>query len=417
MLKRRGRPATERQQRGCKWWPSTLNSFQWANRCARGDVPVWYLVRAPAAGRQRSLRTRCSSHAKWVADPGASLTEGHYAGVDDATRGIPGARDTRVRDRGCVSLALASLDSPRRHGRLLGDRDASGGRLERQRHRGGSDGTRGVRGRVCRERSRDCGGGREARACLDRGAPVRDATSRTALIQPAESRLNSWVRCIWSARGSPRSRGPRAMGRQCGARRRWRSTRRLGAVCLWCARDGRVPHSRRSRLTQPISGGDRRCQGPPVRAERSEPRSGGLDCRRAVELCRSQVGGLRALWSQRVRETGAEASWEGSSLLARKAAWLRKRRRAGARVHALQRSRHSERLGCGDIHEDCAGEDLGLLVAGTAEQPCAPESSPADLVVGDGIALALRGHLDVVEAPAAGRAGGLAVRKARGPAA
>jgi hypothetical protein len=183
------------------------------------------------------------------------------------------------------------------------------------------------------------------------------------------------------------------------------------------ARCGRVPHFRRSRLTQHISGADRRCQGPPVRAERSEPRSGGLDCRRTVELCRSQGGGLRALWSQRVRETGAEASWEGSSLLARKAAWLRERRRAGARVHALQRSRHSERLGCGDIHEDRAGEDLGLLVPRTAEQPCAPESPPADLVVGDGVALELSDQLDAVDASAARRAGGLAVREPRGPAA
>jgi hypothetical protein len=55
-------------------------------------------------------------------------------------------------------------------------------------------------------------------------------------------------------------------------------------VCPWCARGGFVPHSRRSRLTQPMSEGDRRCQGQPGRAERSEPRSGGLDCRRAAQL-------------------------------------------------------------------------------------------------------------------------------------
>ena len=58
----------------------------------------------------------------------------------------------------------------------------------------------------------------------------------------------------------------------------------LGSVCLRCGRGGRVPHSRRSRLTQSMSGADWRCQDQPGRAERSEPRSGGLDCRQAVEL-------------------------------------------------------------------------------------------------------------------------------------
>jgi hypothetical protein len=97
----------------------------------------------------------------------------------------------------------------------------------------------------------------------------------------------SWVRCICSARGSPGRGDPPALERQSGARRRRRESGRLGPVCLWCARGGRDPHSRRSRLTPTSSGADRRCQGQPVRAERSEPRSGGLDCRRAAELCRS----------------------------------------------------------------------------------------------------------------------------------
>ena len=43
--------------------------------------------------------------------------------------------------------------------------------------------------------------------------------------------------------------------------------------------------------TQLISGGGRRCQGQAVRPERSEPRSGGLDCRRPAELRRSASRG------------------------------------------------------------------------------------------------------------------------------
>ena len=48
-------------------------------------------------------------------------------------------------------------------------------------------------------------------------------------------------------------------------------------VCPWCARGGRDPHSRRSRLTQHISGGGRRGQEEPDRAERSKLRSSPLD--------------------------------------------------------------------------------------------------------------------------------------------
>jgi len=114
-----------------------------------------------------------------------------------------------------------------------------------------------------------------------RARPAPYGWRRTARLHTCDV----WVRCICSARG-PRGRFVRPL---------WSADpeldadgdrlRRPGPVCLWCARlavpwaaSGAASH------TQPISGGDRRCQGQPVRAERSEPRSGGLDCRRAAEL-------------------------------------------------------------------------------------------------------------------------------------
>jgi hypothetical protein len=99
-----------------------------------------------------------------------------------------------------------------------------------------------------------------------------------------EEALTSWVRCICSAclrHGCDPRSAPKRRSRP-GQRRRGRA--RFDAVCRWCARRERAPQFRRSRHTQPISGADRRCQDQPVRAERSEPRSGGLDYRRAVEL-------------------------------------------------------------------------------------------------------------------------------------
>ncbi len=101
-------------------------------------------------------------------------------------------------------------------------------------------------------------------------------------LEPA----TSWVRCILSAPGSPGDRGKAAVERRFRARRRRRAARRLGPVCLWCARlPARwSPLPAKPGHTQPTSGADRRCQGQPVRAERSQPRSGGLDCRRTAEL-------------------------------------------------------------------------------------------------------------------------------------
>jgi hypothetical protein len=68
-----------------------------------------------------------------------------------------------------------------------------------------------------------------------------------------------------SARASRRCEVPFALERGFRAGRRRRADRRSGRVCLWCARGGLVPHSRRSRLTQPISGAGAGCQGPPAR--------------------------------------------------------------------------------------------------------------------------------------------------------
>jgi hypothetical protein len=75
--------------------------------------------------------------------------------------------------------------------------------------------------------------------------------------------------------------------------RRWRWARWPGPVCLWCARLAgqwsAVPA--RPGHTQQLGGGDRRGHDQPVRAERSEPRSGGLDGHRAAELAVVRVSG------------------------------------------------------------------------------------------------------------------------------
>jgi hypothetical protein len=150
-------------------------------------------------------------------------------------------------------------------------------------------------------------------------------------VNPRGATLASWVRCICRARGSSGRGVPAALGRRSRARRRRRSSRPLEPVCLWCARGGPVPHSRRSRHTQPISGADRRCQGQPDRAERSEPRSGGLDCRRAAELPSSPD-----------RECSFQA-------IARADAMRGKRGTAGQRAHALpMQAPGQERLGRAD---------------------------------------------------------------------
>ena len=100
---------------------------------------------------------------------------------------------------------------------------------------------------------------------------------------------SSWVRCICGARGSPGScSDPRS-----GASIPGTATAPSGSSCgtgvsVVCTYGGpMVRTTAQPGHTQPKSGADRRCQGPPVRAERSEPRSGGLYCRRAAELCRS----------------------------------------------------------------------------------------------------------------------------------
>jgi transposase len=103
--------------------------------------------------------------------------------------------------------------------------------------------------------------------------------------------MNACVRCICSARGSSGAHREPALEHRCGPHRRWRSARSPGAVCLWCARLAvrwsALPAQ--SGPTQTTGGGARRCQGPPVRTERSEPRSGGLDCRRAAKLAVTSV--------------------------------------------------------------------------------------------------------------------------------
>jgi hypothetical protein len=88
----------------------------------------------------------------------------------------------------------------------------------------------------------------------------------------------SWVRCICG--GCGRVDGGSRSGLQRRIRSMWRrrDRARFDLVCPWCARGGLVPHSRRSRVDQPISGAARRCPGKGVRPERSEPQSGGLDC-------------------------------------------------------------------------------------------------------------------------------------------
>ena len=94
----------------------------------------------------------------------------------------------------------------------------------------------------------------------------------------------SWVRCICGGFGLVRGGGRSALQRGVGPPRRRRDRARFDLVCPWCARGGLVPHSRRSRLTLPISGGGRRGQGESVRTERSSPRSGLLDAGGRPEL-------------------------------------------------------------------------------------------------------------------------------------
>jgi hypothetical protein len=73
---------------------------------------------------------------------------------------------------------------------------------------------------------------------------------------------------------------------------RLRQRVRLELVFAWCVRGGACPYSRRSRLTLPMSGGGRRGQEEPVRAERSELRSSLLDAGGRPELgVRSEIGG------------------------------------------------------------------------------------------------------------------------------
>jgi hypothetical protein len=120
--------------------------------------------------------------------------------------------------------------------------------------------------------------------------------SRFEAPRPVSPRA-SWVRCIWSrSRAARRSWSVHAVG-PFARRRRPRRSVRLGPVCPWCAPwRALVAHCRRSRLTPPISGADRRCPGQPVRAERSEPRSGGLDSAgRWSSPSRRPLGAIRSL--------------------------------------------------------------------------------------------------------------------------
>jgi len=95
---------------------------------------------------------------------------------------------------------------------------------------------------------------------------------------PESKARTSWVRCICG--GCERVGGGARSARQRGFRpgRRRRDRVRFDLVCPWCARGGLVPHSGRSRLTQPISGGGRRGQDG-VRQDRASARrvSGPLD--------------------------------------------------------------------------------------------------------------------------------------------
>jgi len=111
-------------------------------------------------------------------------------------------------------------------------------------------------------------------------------------------RSTSWVRCICGGRGRFRDGGCSALERRFCA---WSPTARscpfrsrVRVVCAWRG----LPQSRRSRLTQPISGGGRRGQDERVSAERSELRSSRLDAggrpelRAACPVHRFQAGAL-----------------------------------------------------------------------------------------------------------------------------
>jgi hypothetical protein len=116
---------------------------------------------------------------------------------------------------------------------------------------------------------------------------------RTGRVRPEQGPATSWTCCIWNADGPLPRGGPPALERRSRAGARRRSGRRPRPVRLWCAGLAEPWSALPAQPghTQPISGGDRRCQRQPVRAERSEPRSGGLDCRRARQLA---VGTLSA---------------------------------------------------------------------------------------------------------------------------
>src|SRR5215217_3983047 len=70
-------------------------------------------------------------------------------------------------------------------------------------------------------------------------------------------RSTSWVRCICERRRASVRGGPATLQRGCGPSERPRGSAGFEPVCLWCARGGLDPHSRRSRVDQRISGGGR----------------------------------------------------------------------------------------------------------------------------------------------------------------
>jgi hypothetical protein len=124
---------------------------------------------------------------------------------------------------------------------------------------------------------------------LDRCAPppYRGPTASTSCSRVA--RRDAWRPRPTTVRGiSARSSG--LTQRSCRSSCWWERWVLVGAhVSARCVCDvtwwawSRTPAAQPGH-TQPTSGGERRCQGQPVRAERSEPRSGGLDCRRSAEL-------------------------------------------------------------------------------------------------------------------------------------
>jgi hypothetical protein len=156
-------------------------------------------------------------------------------------------------------------------------------------------------------------------------------------VNPRRRARASWVRCICGG-CSPPGRGRHAglrRGSRPGGRRRGRTG--LEPVCLWCARGGRGPAlPAQPGHTQPKSGADRRCQGRPVRAERSEPRSGGLDCRRAVELAVALV--MRGDWEPGAHRGPELRCGRGHGQAARDAQQLESGERGGVRCcdHGLR---------------------------------------------------------------------------------